>query len=243
MKTMTRKQQEIQERESRILQVARELLAAEGYHGLSMDRIALALEYAKGTIYNHFPCKEEIILALANEAFQKRTEMFRRVASMPGRTRERLAGIGAACELFARGFPDHFAVEQLVRSSSMWEKTSEKRRSIMQLSESRCMGIVAGIVRDAASCGDLKLRKDTAPEDIAFGLWSLSFGAYSIIATGDSLTELGVTDPYSVVRQNMNSMVDGLGWIPLSNELDYTAMFDKLQKEVFVDEWAQFMSR
>lgn len=237
MSTLTRKQREIQLREERILEVARDQFVHDGYHGLSMDRIAQQLEYAKGTIYNHFPCKEEIMIALANQALEKRTDMFRRVAALPGRTRERLAGIGAAAELFARRFPNHFAVEQLIRSSSIWGKTSEKRQHVMRLCESRCMEIVGGIVRDAVACGDLTLSEGTCAEDVVFGLWSMSFGAYSIIATSESLAEIGVHDPYSVVRRNMNAMVDGLGWHPLSHEVDYATTFDRVQQTAFPDEF------
>jgi curli biogenesis system outer membrane secretion channel CsgG len=42
--TLTRKQREIQGREGRILEVARTMIVEDGYHGLSMDRIAEALE-------------------------------------------------------------------------------------------------------------------------------------------------------------------------------------------------------
>ncbi|MCA9258394.1 MAG: helix-turn-helix transcriptional regulator, partial [Planctomycetales bacterium] len=80
MKTLTRKQRELQEREARILEVSREVVVREGYHGLSMDRVAEALEYSKGTIYNHFSCKEDIILALAVQTTEKRTELFERAA-------------------------------------------------------------------------------------------------------------------------------------------------------------------
>jgi AcrR family transcriptional regulator len=236
MSTMTRKQREIQQREQRILEVAREQLVRDGYHGLSMDRIAQSLEYAKGTIYNHFPCKEEIMLALANEALEKRTQMFRRAAQLSGRTRERLAAIGAAAEHFARAFPHHFAVEQLIRSASIWDKTSERRRNAMSRSESCCMEIVGGVVRDAVSCGDLEMRAGATPEEIVFGLWSMSFGAYSIIATSESLSDLGIGDPYETVRQNMNVMVDGLGWQPLSHEIDYTSLYERIQQQVFAED-------
>ena len=36
----------------------------------------------------------------------------------------------------------------------------------------------------------------------------------------------------------MNAMVDGLGWRPLSDEIDYTALFERIQQEVFGDEIA-----
>ncbi|MFT5093045.1 MAG: AcrR family transcriptional regulator, partial [Porticoccaceae bacterium] len=72
MENLTRKQREIKEREDRILGLARTMLAEGGYLGLSMDAIAEQLEYSKGTIYNHFPCKEEIIISLAVETMDRR---------------------------------------------------------------------------------------------------------------------------------------------------------------------------
>src|SRR5690242_3515432 len=105
--TLTRKQREIQGREQRILDVARSMIVDDGYHGLSMDRIAEALEYSKGTIYQHFSCKEEILMALVNQTMERRLNMFRRAAAFRGRSRERLTAIGLAAELFFQLYPDH----------------------------------------------------------------------------------------------------------------------------------------
>ncbi len=233
MGTLSRKQREIQEREEKILDVARALFVSDGYHGLSMERIAAELEYAKGTIYNHFPCKEEILIALANQALSIRSEMFRKAAQYRGHSRERLAAVGAAAELFVRRFPNHFAVEQVIRAASIWDKTSEKRREAMLQGESTCMQIVAGVVRDGVASGDLQLQDGMRPEGVVFGLWSMSFGAYSIIATSPSLRDIGLDHPYEMVRRNLNVMVDGLDWRPLSSEYDFLKMFDRLQTELF----------
>src|SRR5580704_16382536 len=123
--TLTRKQREIQGREGRILEVARSMIVHDGYHGLSMDRIAEALEYSKGTIYQHFSCKEEVLMAVVNEALERRLGLFRRAALFRGRSRERLVAIGVAAELFFQLYPDHFQVEHVIRLSSVQEKTSE----------------------------------------------------------------------------------------------------------------------
>jgi len=237
MVTLTPKQREIRDRETRILDVARQMLVDGGYLRLSMDAIAAKLEYSKGTIYNHFPNKEEIIIALAVQTMEKRTEMFQRAASQPGIPRERMAGIGAAAELFVRLYPDHFGVEQLIRSASIWEKTSENRRQSMHASESRCMGIVAGVVRDAVAHGHLQLSEELTPEDLVFGLWSQTFGAYSIIATSDRLEEHGVRDPYRTVLRNINMTLDGYQWTPLSTDYDYLALVDRILNEVFSNEF------
>ena len=235
--TLTRKEREIQEREARILQLARGMLREVGYLGLSMDRIATEMEYSKGTIYQHFRNKEEIILALANEALEKRLEMFQAAAGWQGATcsRDRMAAIGAAAEEFVEHYPHHFAVEQIVRSASIWEKTSEERRQFMQDCDGRCMQTVGGIVDDAIASGDLQLPLGRSPQDVVFGLWSLNFGAYTIVTGSESLAENGIADPIAALRLSQNLMLDGYPWQPLSSERDFSATMDQVKCEVFGD--------
>jgi len=242
METLTPKQREIKEREIRILEVARRMLVERGYLGLSMDAIAAALEYSKGTIYNHFPCKEEIIIALSIQTMDQRTNMFQRAASLEGPSRHRLSGIGVASELFVRLYPDHFGVEQLIRSASIWDKTSEHRRLAMHGTESRCLDIVAGAVRDAIAANDLVLPNNVTPAELVFGLWSQTFGAYSIIAASDGLEDHGVVDPYRAVRQNISMILDGYQWAPLSSTYDYMELFERQMAEIFPDEYEQIHS-
>lgn len=242
MTTLTRKQREIQEREGKILEVAREMLLRDGYLGLSMDRIAEAVEYGKGTVYRHFPNKEDIILALAVETQKKRTSLFQRASLYRGTSRERLTAVAVAGELFVRLYPEHFHVEQVVRLSSIWEKTSEKRQEIMRTCEHACIGIVAGIVRDAVAQGDLILPGKLTPEDIVFGLWSISFGSYTLMSTSSSLVDVGIDDPALVIRDCIHQMLDGFGWKALSTEHDYEAVFQKALKETFADEYEQLLA-
>ncbi len=236
MNTATRKQRERQQREAQILEVSRPMLLREGYHGLNMDRVAEALQYSKGTIYNHFSCKEEIIIALAIQTMQKRTALFERAAAFRGRARERMNAIGMAAELFVRLYPEHFRVESIIRNASMWEKTSENRRIVMRQCESHCVGIVGGLVRDAIAQGDLELPPDFPPGDLVFGIWSLAYGAFSILTTSDQLPELGISDPYLAVRKNIMVMLDGYGWQPLSSDHNYEAIQQRIAQEVFPDE-------
>ncbi len=237
MNTLTRKQREILQREEDILELSRPMLIEGGYHGLNMDRIAAELEYSKGTIYKHFSCKEEIIIALAIETLEKRTDFFSRAAAFRGGSRERITAIGAGCELFVRLFPDHFEVEQIINSRSIWEKTSENRRNLMHTAESKCMHMVSGIVRDGIAQGDLQLPEGTTPEELVFGLWSLTFGAHSILSTGESLANLGIKEPFAAIRMNINHILDGCGWRPLFAEFDYKSLMQRIEDEVFPEEF------
>ncbi|MEM1303333.1 MAG: TetR/AcrR family transcriptional regulator [Planctomycetota bacterium] len=236
MLTETRKQREIREREARILDVAKSHLLHGGYLGLSMDRIAAEMQYSKGTIYQHFHNKEEILLALANDAQQKRSQMFATAAATAGTPRQRAAAIAAAAEVFVERFSHYFMVEQIVRISSIWEKTSDERRHVMRTCETRCMAIVAGIVRDGVASGDLTLGDGLQPEDVVFGMWSLYLGAQTILASSDSLQEIGIRNGGSALRHNVNRMLDGHRWSPLSGEFDYSAHIDRIKNEVFSNE-------
>ncbi|MGL4513290.1 MAG: TetR/AcrR family transcriptional regulator [Lacipirellulaceae bacterium] len=229
----TRKQREIRTREQQILRVARDHLVAGGYLGLNMDRIAAEIEYSKGTIYQHFRNKEEILLALANEALATRTRMFEAAAAVEEPTRVRMATIGAASEAFFELFPHYFMVEQVVRASSIWEKTSAERRALMELCERRCMGTAVTVVHAGVAAGDLRLPDGTRPEEVVFGLWSLSFGAQTIASSSPVLTEIGIADPRVALRHNWNRLLDGWGWAPLSCDFDYAAYMDLAKERRF----------
>lgn len=232
MSTLTPKQLEIQERELKILASARARVVSEGYHGLNMDRIAEEIKASKGTVYNHFSCKEEIIIALAVQTMEKRAELFQAAAQFKSGSRQRILAVGRANGYFFEKFPDHFRFEQMLRIDSIWEKTSEKRRILVKSCEMKCMSVVSGVVRDAIASEDLVLPENTSPEDLVFGLWSISLGAQSIMASSESLTDLGVKNPAWALHFHMQKLLDSFQWMPLSTEFDYEAVEARIDREV-----------
>ena len=236
MDTMTPKQREISQREDKILEIARGIVVKEGYHGLNMDRIADAVSYSKGTIYNHFSCKEEIIIALAAKTAAKRVELFRRAAEFRGKPRFRMLAIGLAAEKFVRDFSDYFMFEEIIMLPSVREKTSEKRQSVIQGCELQCMSVVAGIVRDAIARKDLQLPENVSPEELVFGLWSMTSGAYSIVFRSDSLDQIGLHKPFETVRDHVAALLDGFSWKPLSKSYDRNEVIEKVRSTIFVSD-------
>ncbi len=239
MTTLTPKKQAIRQRERKVLELARRMVLQGGYHGLSLESLAEQLGVSRGTIYNHFKCKEEIILALLIETMDKRRAMFQRAAAHSGVARVRLAAIGVAAELFVRLYPDHFRVEQIVKSDSIWDKTTEERRSVVKSCQVQCVGIVAGVVRDGIANGHVDLPEEHSPESLVFGLWSMTEGAYSILATSDSMEALGITQPFMAIRNNIHRMLDGYNWTPLSTEHDFAAEMEQIVRQVFPAEFAK----
>lgn len=234
METLTRKQQEIRDRQQAIVHISRKIFRERGYLGLNMDRIAQEMRVAKGTIYQHFANKEEVILAMAVETLERRTAMFERASLFRGKSRERMAAIGCAAELFVRWYPDHFELEKVLSCESIIEKTNPKMQSLKTSAEMRCISLVAGIVRDGIASGDITA-DSFSPDQVVFGLWSNTYGGYSIMQCSDTIREMGIDNGFQMVRDNNNRLLDGYGWRPFSSERDYNHVYQQVESEVFSD--------
>jgi TetR/AcrR family transcriptional regulator, fatty acid metabolism regulator protein len=81
------------ERENLILQAAEEVLSEKGYHETSMDEIAARVGIAKGTVYLHFPSKEDLIFALFERELQTFLHLVDEAAVREGSVRSRLETI------------------------------------------------------------------------------------------------------------------------------------------------------
>jgi TetR/AcrR family transcriptional regulator, fatty acid metabolism regulator protein len=67
------KERQRQEREELILSVAEEVLMEKGYYEASIDEIAARVGIAKGTVYLHFPGKEDLMVAIVLRQLQEVT--------------------------------------------------------------------------------------------------------------------------------------------------------------------------
>jgi AcrR family transcriptional regulator len=213
MATLTRKQREIHDREQQILSRSRVILCDEGFQALSMDRLAAEMEYAKGTLYNHFPNKEEIVAALAVESLELRRQMMETASMLAAEPRMKMMAIGSACELYATQRSEHFAMELMLRDAVIWNKSSARRQALVKTCEFRCMAVVAGVVRDAVACGKLALPTDLSAEEFVFGFWSLTFGSH-VLAHSSALTEIGISDAQQSIRFHGWTLMNGYNWTP-----------------------------
>ena len=233
MSSTERKKREFDLRERRILQTVRHFLLRDGYLALNMDRIAAAIEYAKGTVYLHFANKEEIVVALVIETAERRVDLFQRAAGFPGKTRERMLAMGLAAELFAVLFPEHLRLEQIIRVDSITRKASAERQQRLRELSARCMGLLNGIVEEAVARGDIVRVGVVSPAELVFGLWSITTGAQVIVGTGVDLDQKGVANPQLAIRSVMGLLLDGLGWRPLSVDYDYREAAQRIAREIF----------
>lgn len=90
VKGRTKKDVLLEFRRAEILDAARKVFAARGYHEMTVDEIAQAAGIAKGTIYLYFRSKHEIYWALIEKVVAMLHEQVREELSQPGAIEDRL---------------------------------------------------------------------------------------------------------------------------------------------------------
>ena len=73
MKTLSRERQRKHSEEirGRILAIARRIISEEGIESLSIRRITKEMEYSSGIVYHYFESKEQILLHVLQESYQR----------------------------------------------------------------------------------------------------------------------------------------------------------------------------
>jgi AcrR family transcriptional regulator len=230
----TRKERERAAREELILDHAQRILLRDGFQNLNLDELAEEVEYSKGTLYLHFKTKEDIGLAVVSRALKERADFFERALKLQGRSRERIRAVGFACCHFAKVYPDYFSVELMLKSHSFWEKSDEARQHQYGMQGGRCFRVVHRIVTEGFQAGDLPPGKMSS-EQIVFSIAATAMGSHIMARNTHTAMMLGIDDPLQALCQNVDLLLDGLAWKPLSSEWDYSAVDRRIKKEIFPD--------
>jgi AcrR family transcriptional regulator len=128
-----------------ILDAARDLFVAEGYHNVSIRKIAERIEYSPAAIYSYFPSKDDIFFALAEEGFRL---LF---AGGPPPANDPLGTIRLAfwrMYEFSKTHPEYFALMFLDRTvpqiSQNWERFEFVRAGKAKLAAALDQAVAAG---------------------------------------------------------------------------------------------------
>jgi AcrR family transcriptional regulator len=150
---------------ARLLAAAAEEFGRVGLARANVDAISLAAGYAKGTIYNYFPSKEELFLAVVGEAVAQATAAGSAPSEAPAW--ERLATTLAGFCAWA-GEHDPFA-RVLVRECLMGTPGLYPR---VMGAEAPLIGELAAILRQGSARGEL--RDDVPAEPLALAIAGLT---------------------------------------------------------------------
>lgn len=213
------------------------MLIEHGFSQLSLDRLADVTEYSKGTIYQHFSSKEDLVAAMVVQSSEERVDLFTRAAQCPGSTRERTIALIAADELFAERHSHYFRCEMIIHMANLDEKASPERRERLQQLELQTLNIVLEPISEAVRRHELDLPETWTPEKVVFALFCLVMGGHlGVLNYATLMRKIEVTSRSPHLFDNVNIFMDGLKWKQLSSKFDYSSTVKYVMQEVLSDD-------
>lgn len=226
-------------REQELIETALSIMEQDGTAGLTMDKVVARVPYSKGTVYNHFCSREDLLTGICNAGMASLAELFTRAAAFQGTTRERLLAIHYAYLLHALLDPTRFMLVISAKTANLIERTSERRLTAHYELEGRLMGPMLKLVDEAIATGELTLAPHLSRRQIVFTNWAGSFGAISLlISSQDKCSCRDALDTQTEVFNHANLLLDGMLWQPLAREWDYDSTLKRIRTEIFPRESA-----
>jgi AcrR family transcriptional regulator len=159
-----------------LLTAAIELIAVSGARALSLREVARATGVSHASTYRHFPNKESVLAAIAEQGFRELTRQMDRAALLPPRAPlQSLHRVGMAYVAFGRAHPHHLQIMfgDLITSHETYPSLLEASGAAFEvlLSTVRA-GQKAGVIRGS----DEHL--------VSFAAWSQVHGLALLMGSG-----------------------------------------------------------
>src|SRR6185437_1579521 len=130
-------------RRTQLLGAAQEVFVAQGYHAAAMDDIADRAGVSKPVLYQHFPGKLELYLALLDESAEKLTAIVRDALSSTTENRER---VPATFRAFFDFVGDEGEAFRLVFESDLGNEPAVRAR--LERSTHECASMISQFIRE-----------------------------------------------------------------------------------------------
>ena len=230
---VSRRERENAQRSAEILGAARKILGEEGIVALTMRRLADVSGFSRPTVYKYFPTQEQVLYALALEAQELRVALARRVAGYEGSSRERMIAIG---EINVVLFPQPYSFPLFSIARNVREHADAASRAKMHDLIAEYHAVRLGIVGDAVASGDLELPQEVSESEIVELFATTVTGMLGVAGYAGPTHEVAIGDPVESARRMVRTLLDALGWHPLSNESDHEEMLGRIHSELFPPE-------
>ncbi len=189
---------------SRILDAALDVFARKGYHDTRMDEIVTGSQTSKGSIYFHFPNKEQLFLALVDQ-FANLLE--RRITEAISEHERGMVKVQAALETCLATFGRYRrqAKVLLVQASGLGNTFEQKRLAI----NDRFAGLIAGYLQEAVDVGEI------APLDTEVVAQAWMGAIYNLVIRW---VYTGEPDSERIVQALVPMLLQSVGYQPAEDE-------------------------
>jgi AcrR family transcriptional regulator len=173
----------VREREnmkSRILKAARELIQETGYESLTIRKVANRIEYSPMALYNHFPDKDSILKALADEGFGRYLKTFPKRSTLP--PIEELRRYLLSYIQFAMKQPEQYRLVFMTPRNRAYVKAAEGDQTVEQIPHGNGRAAFTRLVEQVKLCGKAN-ESFRNSFTVALSLWTGIHGAASLLIT------------------------------------------------------------
>jgi AcrR family transcriptional regulator len=183
------------ERRAQLLDVSRQVFVALGYHATAMDDIAERAGVSKPVLYQHFPGKLELYLALLEQGTEQLVEAVGTALAGTPENHDRVEALIAAYFSFVDA-PD--GVFRLVFESDLTQESAVRKR--IDDANVRCAELVGQVIGEETG-----LR---AEEALLLG--------YGLIGLAQTSARAWLADGARVPRRDAEAMAASLAWRGIS---------------------------
>lgn len=190
------------ERRAQLLESALEVFVAQGYHAAAMDDIAERAGVSKPVLYQHFPGKLDLYLALLDSSCDTIIDNCRQALDSTHDNKQRVAATMDAFFEYVAGDTGAF---RLVFESDLTNEPAVREQVDRVTSE--CAAMIAHVIHD-----------DTGLPDTASRLLAVSLVGMAQVSARFWLSEAG-----GITKADAAALVAGLAWrgirgYPLTDE-------------------------
>ncbi|HTW15722.1 MAG TPA: TetR/AcrR family transcriptional regulator [Nocardioides sp.] len=179
------------ERRAQLLESALGVFVAQGYHAAAMDDIAERAGVSKPVLYQHFPGKLDLYLALLDVSCDAIIDNCRRALESTQDNKQRVA---AAIDVFYEYVAQETGAFRLVFESDLTNEPAV--RAHVDRVTTECAALIAEVIHD-----------DTGLPDEASRLLAVSLVGMAQVSARFWLTEAG-----GISRPDAAALVAGLAW-------------------------------
>lgn len=226
-------------REQDIIDTTIILIDRYGVENITMDKVVAAVSYSKGTVYKHFLGREDLLLAIGNQAISILYDLFSRAAQFDGCPRERMLLLNISYLIYAILHPALFKSGLCSKSPNVYGKCSEKRIQEQEKLDHQLMGLIVSIVEDAQANKQFSCPIHMGVQQVTFSIWAAGHGTISLLS--NEVAQCSGTNGLIVERElfnHSNLVFDGLKWQPFTQDKDYRQSISEALKKVYPSELA-----
>lgn len=179
------------ERRVQLLESALEVFVAQGYHSAAMDDIAERAGVSKPVLYQHFPGKLDLYLALLDVSCDTIIDNCRQALEATQNNKQRVA---ATMDAFFAYVANDTGAFRLVFESDLTNEPAVREH--VERVTTECAALIAGVIHD-----------DTGLPDTASRLLAVSLVGMAQVSARFWLSEAG-----GITQADAAALVAGLAW-------------------------------